>query len=280
MPRGSLHKEHLVEPSEQNTDGEPYDHHWGAVGGKLDAKQTERDRARVVVSAIPPDAQSVLEVGCGDGLIIDQVGCGDRMGMDISAIAVARVEAPAIVGSVSRIPFEDARWDAVVASEVLEHIRDAEYHQSTAEIARVARRYIVVTVPNRENLRQSLTRCPRCGRTYNASDHVRAYQPGSMSILFDGFRLAECREFGHPYRVWGGFETFLRQRLLGMTLPYTGVYACPGCGPDESPRRASGKDASSGGVSLTRRTLKKAVAGLGRARPRWIIAVYSRNLPI
>jgi len=127
---------------------------------------------------------------------------------------------------------------------------------------------------------RALTRCPRCGRTYNASDHVRAYQPGSMSILFDGFRLAECREFGHPYRVWGGFETFVRHRLLGMTLPYTGVYACPGCGPDESPRRASGKDASSGGVSLTRRTLKKAVAGLGRARPRWIIAVYSRNLPI
>lgn len=257
--------------------GDAYDHYWKTLGYKLDTKKTELDRAAVVVSTIPPDTKNILEVGCGDGLIIDRVKCAEKMGMDISAAAIERVRAPAVVGSASHIPFDDARWDTVVASEVLEHIRDDEYNESVAEIARVARRYIVVTVPNRENLQQSLTRCPRCGRTYNASNHVRAYQPESMSTLFPGFQLIECSEFGHPYRVWGRLETFLRRRLLDVTLPWTELYACPSCEPDESPCRAPERQAPPDGPSPLRKALRKALGLFGHTRPRWMLAVYARS---
>ncbi|HEY5531323.1 MAG TPA: class I SAM-dependent methyltransferase, partial [Candidatus Anoxymicrobiaceae bacterium] len=120
------------------------DRYWEACGGMLLEREVER--ASIIASLIPEDSNSVLEVGCGDGLIINMVtGTGrETMGLDLSESGLKGVRGPATLGSVSELPFEDESWDAVIASEVIEHIPEEDYRQSLREISRVSRSCIIV----------------------------------------------------------------------------------------------------------------------------------------
>lgn len=253
---------------------EIYDHHWRSAEGPL--CERERRRADAVLSMIPRETESVLEVGCGDGLIINQVGGGiNTMGIDISAEALERVSGPCMVGSAGSMPFADKSWDVVVASEVLEHVAADGYEASLSEIARVARKTIIVTVPNSENLTQLMTRCPECGHRFNSSYHLRTFEPRVLYGLFPGFSLARCEEFGHSYRVAGRLESFVRWRLLGMWLPFRGDFTCPSCGYRGADEQGGGRGVS---TAIEKSGLKTVVSRLlGRKRPRWIAAVYVRD---
>ncbi len=101
-------------------------------------------------------AQSVLDAGCGEGFVTGYLAERNPSlkltGIDLSrdAIAYARKHfgnaATFSTGSVLKLPYEDASFDTVVCSEVLEHIVD--WDGAIAELKRVARRHVVITVPH------------------------------------------------------------------------------------------------------------------------------------
>ena len=80
------------------------------------------------VAGAVPDTTEVLEVGCGDGLLLDlleQRGFGDRLGIDPGR-AAGRGERPDIVGGFFPDDLQpvagDRRYGLIVARHVLEHI--------------------------------------------------------------------------------------------------------------------------------------------------------------
>ena len=94
----------------------------------------------------PKDEARILDVGCGGGILTEAMAArGWQMtGVDLSpkSIEVARrhaeesgVEVEYQVGSAYELPFDDASIDAVVISDVLEHLHDLP--RSVREIARV-----------------------------------------------------------------------------------------------------------------------------------------------
>jgi SAM-dependent methyltransferase len=103
------------------------------------------------------DAQSLLDVGCGEGVLThrwaQQVGEGRRVvGIDLDDPALhaewAKRTAPNLeyrVMKAENLPFADGEFDAATAIEVLEHVPDAEH--TVAEMARVAKRWLLVSVP-------------------------------------------------------------------------------------------------------------------------------------
>jgi SAM-dependent methyltransferase len=103
------------------------------------------------------DPQSLLDVGCGEGVLTHQWAqrLGDErrvVGIDLDDPALhaewAKRTAPNLeyrVMKAENLPFGDREFDAATAIEVLEHVPDAEH--TVAEMARVAKRWLLVSVP-------------------------------------------------------------------------------------------------------------------------------------
>jgi SAM-dependent methyltransferase len=103
------------------------------------------------------DPQSLLDVGCGEGVLTHQWAqrLGDErrvVGIDLDDPALhaewSKRTAPNLeyrVMKAENLPFADDEFDTATAIEVLEHVPDAEH--TVAEMARVAKRWLLVSVP-------------------------------------------------------------------------------------------------------------------------------------
>ncbi|HEY4828154.1 MAG TPA: class I SAM-dependent methyltransferase [Solirubrobacteraceae bacterium] len=120
---------------------------------------------RLFTTAAP---QSVLDVGCGEGVLTyrwaQQLGEKPIVGIDL---ADPRLEAQWQTRRRENLEFRamdvedlrsfpDASFDLAAAIEVLEHVSDPE--RTLAEMARVAARHVLVSVP-REPLWRALNLC-------------------------------------------------------------------------------------------------------------------------
>ncbi|MGE4428351.1 MAG: class I SAM-dependent methyltransferase [Solirubrobacteraceae bacterium] len=113
----------------------------------------ERDLGDLFARA---DAKSLLDVGCGEGVLVHQWAqqLGERrvVGIDLEEPSIqagwAQRQAPNLDYRIMRaenLPFEDDEFDVATAIEVLEHVPDPEH--TVAEMARVAQRWLLVSVP-------------------------------------------------------------------------------------------------------------------------------------
>jgi SAM-dependent methyltransferase len=141
-----------------------------------------------------------LNLGIGGGGV--ERGFLDRgwtvASLDPDASAVARLRAEGIDarhGYAQAMPFETNTFDAVVVSEVLEHIADDDRGSVIAELRRVLRRdgVLVGTVPYRETLADQVTVCPECGNTFHRWGHVGSFDVATIrSLLAPHFRVRQC----------------------------------------------------------------------------------------
>ncbi len=97
----------------------------------------------------------MLDAGCGEGFVtryLAQQNPALRLtGVDLSREAIAYAQehfgelARFRTGSLYKLPFSDNSFDTVLCSEVLEHLDDTR--RAVNELKRVARRYVLITVP-------------------------------------------------------------------------------------------------------------------------------------
>jgi 2-polyprenyl-3-methyl-5-hydroxy-6-metoxy-1,4-benzoquinol methylase len=100
--------------------------------------------------------ESVLDVGCGEGVLThqwaEQLGSRRIVGIDLDDDKLkaewATRQRPNLeyrTIPAEHMPFEDGEFDLASAIEVLEHVPDPEH--TVAEMARVAKRHLLVSVP-------------------------------------------------------------------------------------------------------------------------------------
>jgi len=100
--------------------------------------------------------ESVLDVGCGEGVLThqwaEQLGERRIVGIDLDDEKLkaewATRRRPNLeyrTIPAEHLPFADGEFDVACAIEVLEHVPDPEH--TVAEMARVARRHVLVSVP-------------------------------------------------------------------------------------------------------------------------------------
>jgi ubiquinone/menaquinone biosynthesis C-methylase UbiE len=101
-----------------------------------------------LLSQIP--GPRLLEVGCGEGLILGRVAKTEKFGIDLSVEALkrARMTGPAhlSVALAERLPFPSAYFDVIASVGVMEHFLDID--EATSEIRRVLRpggHYVALT---------------------------------------------------------------------------------------------------------------------------------------
>jgi ubiquinone/menaquinone biosynthesis C-methylase UbiE len=117
----------------------------------------DRFHEKIVREIVRLAPGSVLDAGCGEGFVASRVLAAipgiTLTGCDVSgqALEVARrsnPEATFVTGSVLDLPFSDRSFDVVGCFEVLEHLRGDQPRHALAELARVADRAVVLSVPH------------------------------------------------------------------------------------------------------------------------------------
>ena len=99
---------------------------------------------------------SLLDVGCGEGVLVHEwakaLAPARVVGIDLEEPSIqagwAQRQAPNLeyrIMLAENLPFADGEFDAATAIEVLEHVPDPAH--TVAEMARVAQRHLLVSVP-------------------------------------------------------------------------------------------------------------------------------------
>lgn len=244
-------------------------------------------RIRLVTSIIPESVRSVLDVGCGNGLFLNHLVDHHRdrferiCGLDRSAAALRHVRAEHVRGSLDALPFESASFHLTTCMEVLEHLPLNVYDVALSELARVSREYIIITVPNEEDLAISLSRCVSCGCAFNANYHLRSYNAARLRTMFSAthdcvkvFPLVDERVI--PAALLRG--VFYAKRAIGRSEQPAPAWAiCPMCGY----QRENGSHISGDTPVQSSPRLKARIARFlsFERRPRWLGALYARRTP-
>ncbi len=133
---------------------------------------------------------TVVDVGVGEGFALERMfPDGTAPGGSVVAleyrhdkalVAAAKLPAVAVVrGDAGVLPFPDAGADLVTSIEVLEHL--PRFEQAVAEMARICRGRLVVSVPWEPWFRLgNLGRGKNMARLGNDPEHVQSFTPARL----------------------------------------------------------------------------------------------------
>ena len=149
---------------------------------------------------------TVVDVGVGEGFALERMfPDGTAPGGSVVAleyrhdkalVAAAKLPAVSVVrGDAGVLPFPDAGADLVTSIEVLEHL--PRFEQAVAEMARICRGRLVVSVPWEPWFRLgNLGRGKNMARLGNDPEHVQAFTPArlerALRAEFDQVRITRA----------------------------------------------------------------------------------------
>jgi 2-polyprenyl-3-methyl-5-hydroxy-6-metoxy-1,4-benzoquinol methylase len=140
--------------------------------------------------------KSILDVGCGEGsLLVDILsyrGEVEVSGIDISERALTISRERVKKGRFYRIDIQketlDERFDLVICSEVLEHLRNDR--MALVNLKKMTKRYLLITIPIGK-MRQHERRVGHL-RNYILSEFIDM-------LLEEGFKIVKVVEWGFPF---------------------------------------------------------------------------------
>lgn len=226
---------------------------------------------------IPADSESLCDCGCGNGAFLkfleDDGWSGHLTGVERSPLAIRKkiCSAQVAAGDLQLLPFADGAFHTVSCLEVLEHLPCQTYEKSLKELERVSARYILVSVPYREQ--RWFVSCPYCDCSYSPYYHVRVFDEAALGGLFRNFGLVRTVLVGEvlALRPLAARLVGAGKALLGWKSRADFYTVCPQCGYTLQDRPA-GKPGRSGGNIKT-----FAVGLLLVRRPEWAVCLYKRR---
>lgn len=236
---------------------------------------TEMERMRRTVELVPLGVKTLLDVGAGHGVFLEELRAARGIagvGIEITPAKVDYARSRGVdlrLGDAGALAFGNGEFDAVVSCEVLEHLPFGVYEAALREFARVAREWVIITVPYNEHRR--FVRCPYCSARVNPDYHFRAFPDGSMQDLVPGFRLAQTLKLGWRRR---SPLVDLGRRFLER---WPRFLVCPSCGFQE-PQAVPCVSSSSGGEDGARALARRLARWLpARGQPVWLVGVFRKE---
>jgi ubiquinone/menaquinone biosynthesis C-methylase UbiE len=191
-----------------------------------------QEKIDTIKSIIPGDTKTIIDIGCGNGLITNQLkNQFSIIGVDRSLSALKFVKVPKILGSIDALPIQNTCIDLIICSEVLEHLPISVFRMGINELDRITKKYVLVTVPNQEFLQKNNVICPKCKSVFNAAYHLRSFNLEILSKLFSGYKLIQHFECGKLVRQYHPFLLFIKNRI-GKKWAHLGEdrwLTCPFC---------------------------------------------------
>ena len=150
---------------------------------------------------------SILDVGCGEGVLTskwaERLGEGRIVGIDLEDAKLReewdkrrRANLEYRVDEATSLSFADDEFDMATAIEVLEHVPDPE--RTVAEMARVAQRFLLVSVPREPVWRMTnMARGAYLRDLGNTPGHLNHWSKGSFKKLLS--RYGTIQEARSPF---------------------------------------------------------------------------------
>jgi len=244
----------------------------------------EKERVEEIKNTIPLNIESVLDVGCGNGFFINSLKEGRRqyknlVGLDLSKEALKHVKTEKKLGNISNLQFKNNAFDLVTCLETLEHLPQKDFKRGILELQRVSKKYILITVPNDDDLEHSLVMCPKCYCWFNPYFHMRSFNKSSLQNLFEKFNLIKIKEVG-PIKKYRSYNRLLLTFYRTWRKPLPPKTAiCPQCGYQRNGTFQGIKNNKSSSILLKLlfplKSLAKIIWPLKKKR-RWLLALYEK----
>ena len=204
----------------------------GEFGGRADASK---------FSGYIRPSDTVVDLGCGGGYLLQGLHCGQRIGVEINPAArKVAAEKMAVVASLSKV--KDGTVDVIISNHALEHVHDPLAAIQAAHGKLKPGGLAVFVVP-----------CERHDRRYRADDihrHLFTWSPSNLGNLFaeGGFKVESSlrlfsrwppkpdllqKALGWPIfnaicRVYGWLRADMTQvRVVARKLPLPSSAALP-----------------------------------------------------
>jgi len=236
----------------------------------------ENLRFNTAISMIPNNVSSILDIGCGCGYFLKLLSdkCPiNSIGMDIYGrkleYAKNYFSIKVIKGNGGFLPFKPQSFDIVTAQEVLEHLPYVTYNYAIKEIERVAKKYILISVPNNESLHNVI--CPQCNCHFNPNYHFRKYDAEKIKTIFPNFKLKRVEKIGNTEKfIFSDYVTIITK----SNKKFPSFTVCPACGYKESNLNEREKSLCYSNNNNFKRIIKGFIPKMKRYQ--WIIALYRR----
>ena len=183
----------------------------------------ERRLREYIISKIPKDVNSILDVGCGNGWVAKEfIPKGKKVfSLDISLTNPSKAKQLyqsqnhfGIVADSFHLPFSNESFDCVIASEIIEHVvNPADFIK---ELFRVVKRggKLIITTPYKEKLIYYL--CIHCNQKTPANAHIHSFDEKKLESLYQEKDLESFwfKTFGNKVLI------FLRTYVILQFFPF------------------------------------------------------------
>jgi SAM-dependent methyltransferase len=195
---------------------EYYEDLWGRLPEDLDPPDLDLrlEHLRRGVQA----RDRVLDLGCGDGRFTQELARigAEPVGAEVAQAAVDRARAAhpeldfRLVPIDGPLPFDDASFDVVWCSEVIEHVADTARWLSEVRRVLVPRGRLLLTTPSHGRLRLAVSGIEPFSDPLG--DHLHLYTRASLQALLAEFGFGEI-----SVRTAGGLP-LVRRLLLARAM--------------------------------------------------------------
>ncbi|MBK7221825.1 MAG: class I SAM-dependent methyltransferase [Saprospiraceae bacterium] len=239
-------------------------------------------RIETVKAMMPKTVGSVLDVGCGNGILVNYLSNNHShefqriCGCDRSETSLQFVKTEKVKASIDQLPFSDKEFDLVTCLEVIEHLPQEVYIKALKELQRIASKYIIVSVPNDEDLLLNRVTCPKCITAFSPFYHMRNFTSSSLANLFEGScKVVEVKAIE---KVIGPRFPRLKQKISRWIHPelFPSSCICPMCGYNEFDKLKSTQRSPDSKINET-----VEITGLSKFWPhtykeKWLVALFEK----
>ena len=192
----------------------------------------EKLRIDDLLKIVPRGKKNVLDIGARDGYIaellskyFDEVVALDLEMPRFNIPGVSNVE-----GDVTKLDFPDDYFDVVFCAEVLEHIPQHMLSAACNELQRVAKDFIVVGVPYRQDIRADKTTCQVCGTINPPWGHVNSFDKDKLLKLFSSVTCVSTSFVGDIVDQTNSISSWLMNLAGNPWGSYEQEEVCVSCG--------------------------------------------------